>query len=149
VSPLSYQSEAPFLVAAYSGLTGVDTYYWFALGEPGYDRTLTKFQVANPAIMGGFPAAALMFRKDYVKRGETVLHEERRLDDMWQMRSPLLAEEEGFDPNRDAGAIPKESSIKTAVNPLAFLVGPCEVKYDGDPGKNRVADLSKYIDEKA
>lgn len=149
VSPLSYQSEAPFLVAAYSGLTGVDTFYWFALGEPGYDRTLTKFQVANPAIMGGFPAAALMFRKDYVKRGDTVLHEERRLDDLWQMRSPLLAEEEGFDPNRDAGAIPKESSIKTAVSPLAFLVGPCEVKYDGDPGKNRVADLAKYIDEKA
>jgi hypothetical protein len=63
------------------------------------------------------------------------------------MQSTLLAEEEGFDPNRDANSVPKESSVRQAVNPLAFLVGPVEVKYDGDPAKNRVADLSKYIDE--
>jgi hypothetical protein len=147
VSPMSYQAEAPFLVAAYSSLSGVDAYYWFAIGEPGFDRGLTKFQVANPAIMGGFPAAALLFRRGYVRRGDAAVHEERRAEDLWQLRSTLLAEEEAFDPNRDAGAIPKESSVKTAVNPLAFLVGPVEVKYDGDPGKNRVADMAKYIDE--
>ena len=32
------------------------------------------------------------------------------------------------------------------VDPLAFLVGPVEVKYDGDPAQTRVADLSQYID---
>jgi hypothetical protein len=63
------------------------------------------------------------------------------------MQSTLLAEEGGFDPNRDANSVPKESSVRQAVNPLAFLVGPVEVKYEGDPAKNRVAELSKYIDE--
>ena len=33
VPPLGYQSEGPFLVAAYQSLTGVDIYYWFAMGE--------------------------------------------------------------------------------------------------------------------
>ena len=33
-----------------------------------------------------------------------------------------------------------------AIDPLAFLVGPVEVKYDGDPSKTRIADLSKFID---
>ena len=31
---------------------------------------------------------------------------------------------------------------------MAFLVGPVEVKYDGDPANNRVVDLSKFIDTK-
>jgi hypothetical protein len=32
------------------------------------------------------------------------------------------------------------------VDPLAFLVGPVEVKYEGDPAKSTVVDLKKYID---
>ena len=41
---------------------------------------------------------------------------------------------------------PDPARRRTAVDPLAFLVGPVEVKYDGDPSKNRVVDLSRYID---
>ena len=33
VPPLGYQSEAPFLAAAYQSLTGVDAVFWFATGE--------------------------------------------------------------------------------------------------------------------
>ena len=33
VPPLGYQSEGPFLVAAYQSLTGVDVFYWFGTGE--------------------------------------------------------------------------------------------------------------------
>ena len=33
VPPLGYQSEGPFLVAAYQSLTGVACYYWFATSE--------------------------------------------------------------------------------------------------------------------
>ncbi|MCW8129438.1 MAG: hypothetical protein KIS92_03560, partial [Planctomycetota bacterium] len=149
VQPLQYQSEGPLLVAAYSCLTGFDSYYWFALGEVGYDRTVNKWQAANPAIMGGWPAAAMLFRKGYVKKGEAAVHEERKLEDIWNLRSTVLAEEESFDPNRDTGAFPKESSVKQAAHPLAFLVGPVEVVYGGDPAKSKIADLGKYIDDNA
>lgn len=104
--------------------------------------------MANPCILGGFPAAALIYRQKYIRCGKPVFHEERRLDDIWQTKSTLLAEEEAFDPNRDAGAIPQESPVKTAVNPLAYLVDPVEVKYGGDPARNTVDDLSRFIDER-
>jgi hypothetical protein len=35
------------------------------------------------------------------------------------------------------------------VNPLAFLVGPVQVKYDGDPKKTTVANLKPFINETA
>jgi len=146
VPPMSYQAEGPFLVAAYSSLTGIDGYYWFALGQTGYDKTIGKWQAANPAIMGGFPAAALLFRKGYVKRGEPAVHEERALNDMFDLRSPIICEEAGYDVNRDSGNLSPASSIKQGVKPLAYLVGPVEVKYGGDPAKSKVVDLAKYFD---
>jgi hypothetical protein len=149
VSPLSHQSEGPFLVAAYSALTGVDAYFWFAVGRVGYDPTIEKWQVSNPAILGGFPAAALLFRKGYVRKGEPVVREVRSLEDLWQRRPPRICEDAAFDPNRDAGSSGRRSDIEGGITPLAFLAGPVEAVYGGDPSETRVADLSKLIDERA
>jgi hypothetical protein len=147
VPPMSYQSEAPFLTAAYSSLTGFDILYWFAMGQVGYDRTVNKWQVATPSFLGGFPAASLLFRKYFVKQAEPVVHEERAMNDIWTLRSTVIGEEESYDPNRSSGYLPKEVNMKGGVNPLAFLVGPVEVKYGGDPAKTTAVDLSKYIDD--
>jgi hypothetical protein len=147
VPPMSYQAEAPFLTAAYSSLTGFDILYWFAMGNVGYDRTVNKWQVACPASMGGWPASSLLFRRGYVRKSEPAVHEERALEDIWSLRSTVIGEDESFDPNRSAGHLPKEVHLKGGVNPLAFLVGPVEVKYGGDPAKTTTVDLTKYIDE--
>jgi hypothetical protein len=161
VSPLAFQSEGPFLVAVYESLTGVDAYYWFTADAVDYklephfpyqqvkgQQPLLKWSSSIPTILGGFPADALLFRKGYVKQGEPVVHEERTLESMWSRETPIIAEDPAFDPNRDkakpVAARPGQKS--TAVDPLAFLVGPVEVKYEGDPSKNRVVDLSRYID---
>ncbi|HVR83863.1 MAG TPA: hypothetical protein VMU54_06085, partial [Planctomycetota bacterium] len=147
VPPMSYQAEAPFLTAAYSSLTGFDILYWFAMGNSGYDRTINKWQVACPASMGGWPASSLMFRRAYVRKADPVVHEERALEDIWSIRSTVIGEEESFDPNRHTGHLPKEVNLKGGINPLAFLAGPVEVKYGGDPAKTTAVDLTKYIDE--
>jgi hypothetical protein len=160
VNPEGYQSEGPFLMAAYQSLTGVDTFYWFAAGgTPEYDSNpyftflnlngqhpLNKWTCATPELMGNFPANALLFRLGYVKQGEPAVHEERSLNDMWQRNTPILAEDRTFDPNRNAGNTRGESNLQKGVDPLAFLVGPVEVKYGGDPAKDSVVDLSRYID---
>ena len=148
VPPRSYASEGPLLVAAYSALTGVDAYYWFSLGEVGYDRTVGKWQCATPSVMGGWPAASFLFRNGLVKRGAPVVHEERAMEDLWELRAPLLAEEAGYDPNRDTQISPR-SNIKTTVDPNAYLVGPVEVVYGGDPAKSTVMDLKPFIDPEA
>lgn len=147
VPPQSHQSEGPFMVAAYSSLTGVDVYYWFSLGQIGFDPTLNKWQAGSPCIMGGWPAASLMFRMGYIKQGAPVVHEERALADMWDLRPPIIAEDESFDPNRYEGNFGKLSNIQKGVNPLAYLVGPVEVKYSEKPAASKVIDLTKYIDE--
>ncbi|HEY3413092.1 MAG TPA: hypothetical protein VGM51_08540 [Armatimonadota bacterium] len=150
VAPSLYQSEGPFLTAAYQSLTGVDAFYWFSDGDSAEWRQpdgpwAVKWAINTPMQLGQFPAAALLYRKGYLKRGATTVHEERALEDLWQRRTPIIAEASGFDPNRDAGDIAPRSGVRTGVDALAFLVGPVEVTYGGDPAKSRVIDLKPYI----
>lgn len=156
VAPNGYQSEGPFLTAAYESLTGVDISYFFADGDVPewqppfiplpWNPPTGKWAIATPMQLGQFPAAALLFREGYLQRGKPVVHEERSLEDLWYRRSPLVAEEAGYDPNRDSGGLPERSAVKTTVDPLAFLVGPVEVKYGGDPAKSTAVDLKPYVD---
>ena len=60
---------------------------------------------------------------------------------------PIIAEDAGYDPNRDKANLSKESNVKDGVNPLAYLVGPVVVKYAGDPSKSRAVDLGPYLKE--
>jgi hypothetical protein len=100
--------------------------------------------------MGMWPANALAFRKGYVMQAkEPVVHEERSLDNMWSRTVPIITESGKFDPNRDKGEFAPTSPVKQQVDPFAFMVGPVEVKYGGDPAKTRVADLTPYINKEA
>jgi hypothetical protein len=155
VPPLSHQSEGPFLVAAYQSLTGVDAYFWFATGEEdwrqpgsanGFLPSEGKWVCATPMLMGQWPAAALMYRLGYIRQGAPVVSEQRPLADLWQRRMPIIAEDAGYDPNRDQAGRPKESNVKKGVNPLAYLVGPVVVKYRAEAAQDRVEDLTQFID---
>jgi hypothetical protein len=150
--PNLYQSEGPLMIAAYSALGGVDGYCWFTSGSREWDVAqwpwgkMYKWSGNVPMQTGQFPAAALMYRSGYLKAGAAAVHEERAYDDMWNEAMPIIAEEAGYDPNRDS-AIPQKSAVKTTVDPLAYLVGRVEVVYGGDPAKSTVVDLAKYIDK--
>ena len=155
VPPLSHQSEGPFLVAAYQSLTGVDAYFWFQTGEQdwrqpgsanGFMPSEGKWVCATPMLMGQWPAAALMYRLGYIKQGAPVVSEQRTLAGLWQRRMPIIAEDAGYDPNRDKDNRSKESNVKEGVNPLAYLVGPVVVKYGEESAPSQVADLTRYID---
>jgi hypothetical protein len=160
-NPMSHQSEGPLLMAAYQSLTGMNSYYWFVCMSPEYDtdpyfnfiningsHAEFKWTCTKPEIMGMFPAAALIYRKGYIKPSpQPAIHEERSLDDMFAEKPPLISEDASFDPNRFAGQTgSEESNIKNGINPLAFLVGRVEVKYNGIPTKSSAVDFSKYID---
>jgi hypothetical protein len=156
VPPLGYQSEGPFLVAAYQSLTGIDAYYWFATGEEawrqpgsanGFLPSEAKWVCATPMLMGQWPAAALMYRRGYIAQAAPVVREQRSLDDLWHRRMPIIAEDPGYDPNRDGANRGKESNVKNGVNPLAYLVGPVMAKYSADPAASLVADLGQSIHE--
>ncbi len=162
VHPNLYQTEGPFLAAAYMGLNGVDSLYWFHLGAPTYRRDLRrkfwhvkpgdtgfaihKWTGSVPQQAGMFPANALIHRLGYVRRGEPVVHEERSLEEMWRRERPAITETETFDPNRDVQDLRYSERESLNVSRLAFLVGPVETVFEGNPARTRVADLSPYID---
>jgi hypothetical protein len=157
--PLAYESEGPFLVAAYGGLTGVGPYYWFSADRPGYcldpyfpyhtfpdgQKGFFKWSL-HPGTQAQFPAAALLYRKGYVRASAPVVREERPLADLFDRKTPLLWEGRSFDPNRMT-KFAEGAEGKGALDPLAFLVGRVEVAY-GKGGKSTSADLGKYIDPK-
>ncbi len=158
VPPLGYQSEGPFLVATYQSLTGVDVFYWFGTGEaewsnqdraPWDSASRAKWAIGNPMVLGQFPAAALLFRKHYLNEGNCVVEEFRSLDEIWKRVPPLLAEDPGYDPNRDVGDTARRSAAARGIDPLAFLVGPVKVHWSAQPAKAKVVDPGKFIDPKA
>ncbi len=149
-NPNLYQSEAPFLVAAYGSLTGLSGYYWFATGSaPEYEPPpMGKFPVAQPMIAGMFPAAALIYRKGYLQQARAVIHEERATGDLWARKLPVICEDAAFDPGRDSRDRSGQGPSAARADPLSFLVGRVEVRLGGDPSKTSIADMSPWIDRK-
>jgi hypothetical protein len=155
VPPMAYQAEAPLLVAGYQSLTGIDAYFWFSNIDEGFAPpqsangflpSLQKWSFNSPELLGGFPAAALLYRKEYVKRGDPVVVEHRSLNDLWERRTPIITEAPTYDPNRDSGDVAPASSVKSGVDPAAFFVGPVQLVPDSDAAQTTVADLQPYID---
>jgi hypothetical protein len=176
VNPNLYQSEGPFLTAAYMSLTGLDGYVWFVCG-PGYGdppggRTPAtdaapddmrggygavlyrrsgpprKWEVAQPMLAGMFPAAAIAYRQGYISQADPVVREQRRLDNVLRRAPPSICEGTGFDPNRDKGdqVIPPGGN---RVDPYAFLVGPVTTRYSDQTERTCAEDLSQFIDRDA
>ncbi|GAB4468876.1 MAG: hypothetical protein OHK0029_41390 [Armatimonadaceae bacterium] len=158
VMPNGYATEGPFLIAAYQSLTGVDAYYWFVTGDEawtppqsanGFLESQAKWPIGTPDVMGTFPAAVLMYRQGYIREGEPAVVEHRALSDLWQRRTPVIAETASFDAIRDAGNLAPSSSIRTPVPVEAFYVGPVVTVFGSDPAKSKAVDFQKYIDPKA
>ena len=158
VPPKSYQSEGPFLVASYQSLSGVDVFYWFCTAEaewsnhdrsPGDSPARTKWTIATPMVLAQFPAAALLFRQGYLKEGQPVIDEHRSLREIWERVPPVLAEDPGYDPNRDSGGAARRSAHIGSIDPLSFLVGPVKVHYDSQKAPTQVTDVSQLIDHKS
>ncbi|MCU0247288.1 MAG: hypothetical protein MUC42_11980 [Bryobacter sp.] len=156
VMPNGYATEGPFLISAYSSLNGIDGFFWFNTGDEewtppqsanGYLASQQKWMFAHPDMLGMFPAAALMYRRFYLKPGDPVVLEERSLQDMYQRRTPIIAEAASYDPVRDAGDIAPTSNVQAGTDPLAFFAGPVRVVFGGEPENTGVADLSQYIKE--
>jgi hypothetical protein len=69
IAPSKYQTEGPFLTAAYGSLTGIDTLIWQSIGSSEWQNSADgKWHQGTPQTLGQFPAAALMFRNGYIKK---------------------------------------------------------------------------------
>ena len=160
--PNLYQSEGPFLAAAYQSLSGLDAVCWFSATDaewaldprfPWADirgmKPMFKWSCSTPMLQGMFPANALIYRRGYVKQGETVVHEERPLADLWDRKPPVVDDNEIYGVGRAAS----EADLRTPrrddgrVSRAAFLVGRVEsvLGDDADPERTKTADLGPHV----
>ena len=136
--PMSYQAEGPFLVSNMQSLNGVDIVYWFTASLPqweqpasanGFFPSVRKWTTQTPMIFGQFPAAALSFRNGYVDSANTVLHEVRYLDDLYQRAPAKIHETSGLDPNRRSALLHFFTKNNESVSNRVFLAGPVTLEY--------------------
>ena len=164
--PNLYQAEGPFLAAAYQSLSGLDAVCWFSATDTEWAldprfpwveirgmNPLFKWSCSTPMLQGMFPANALLYRRGYLKAGETVVHEERPLDDLWDRKPPAVDDNEIY----GIGKAASEAELTASdvpdgrVSRAAFLVGRVEsvIGEKANPKRTNTADLSSNVNSDA
>lgn len=147
--PNRFRAEFPVLCAAYGALQGSDGFFFFALSGPFWQRTLSKFAIQTPTVMGQFPACALIYRKGLLKTADTVVKVEAKLADLFALKGVPVRAPINLDELRakdiPAGGRAKAEQIE-AIDPLAFFVGRVLLNISEQGGTSEIADLSRYID---
>jgi hypothetical protein len=137
VPPNDFAAEGPWLAAVVGSAFGLAGYAWFTTADEGfaaprsangYLPSLAKWNLATPEVLGSFPAAAIVFRRQLVPRTAPFSVVRRSLDDLWQRRVPPLVESPGFEPNRDRAA-----ATDSAASGVAPWRGPAWMLFDGAP----------------
>ncbi len=158
-NPNLYQTEGPFLIAAYQSLGGVDAVFWFSATDPtwildarrmfwkvGDSYAIDKWSCSTPTLMGMFPASAVLFRKGYLEEAPVVVHEERSLESLWRREPALIDDNEIYGVSRESDECRTPRRADGRVSRAAFLIGRVESVLGGDPSKTRVSDLTPFLD---
>lgn len=151
--PNRYRSEAPIYYAAYGALQGSDAIVHFAFDgarwsvKPGY--FMQPWTLCSPAMLGQFPATALLYRKGLVQTGETVVNLNLKLNDLLNLQGTPLPQDALLDELR-LKDVKGTSTLKPGelIDPLVHYVGRTNVNITQEGGASTLSDLSKFIDRK-
>jgi hypothetical protein len=157
-NPNLYQTEGPFLIAAYQSLGGVDAVFWFSANEPTWSldprrlfwpvndsHALEKWSCSYPTLMGMFPANAVLYRKGYLAEGPVIVHEERSLEDLWERRPAPIDDNEIYGVSRETAECESTRLPDGRISRAAYLVGRVETVLGGDPARTEVADFASSL----
>ena len=149
--PNRFRTEGPLLTAAYGVLNGLDAAIWNATDETGWAAMLDKFTISDPAILGQFPAAALIFRQGLLRQAESVARLYRSDQELFQLRPARISGVPSLDtlrqtdlPARKQGADHQQSDI---LDPLSLLVGPVDFTLGGEHSaqSDQITDIGPWL----
>jgi hypothetical protein len=151
--PNRYRSEAPLYYAAYGALQGSDCIVHFALDginwsvKPGY--FMQPWTIATPAMMGQFPAAALIYRKGLVSEGRLMVDLNLKVDDILDLKGTPMPQDAALDDLRLKDLAQQAGPrVGQLIDPLVHYVGRTNVYFRDAPAPSNVAELGSYIDRK-
>jgi hypothetical protein len=151
--PNRYRPEAPLYFAAYGALQGSDSIVHFAFDgsdwsvKPGY--FMQPWTLMTPAMMGQFPAAALIYRKGLVAEGDLLADLNLSLKDLLDLKGTPLPQDAAFDELR-AKDVPRGTTLRpgNVIDPLVHYAGRTNLNFTtkGKGGPQILKDTSHLID---
>ncbi len=151
--PNRYRSEAPLFYAAYGALQDSDAIVHFALDtaawsvKPGF--FMQPWTLMSPAMMGQFPAAALIYRKGLVATGDLLVDLNLKVGDLLDLKGTPLPQDAALDELR-LKDVPKGTTLKpgNVIDPLVHFAGRTNVNFTDRGGPPKLKDLKPFIDRR-
>jgi hypothetical protein len=152
--PNRFRSEAPLYFAVYGSLQHSDAIIHFALDsgtwavKPGY--FMQPWTLMTPAMMGQFPAAALMFRRGLVTTGAMVAEINLNRDSLLHLGGTPLPQDAALDELR-LKDVPTGTEYKAGsrLDPLLHYAGRVDVKFTTGPASVHMGPVKGLVDHAA
>lgn len=152
--PNRFRSEAPLYYAAYGALQDSNAIIHFALDgaqwsvKPGF--FVQPWTLSTPAMLGQFPAAALIYRQGLVTPGAVLAEVALNTGDLVHLKGTPLPQDAALDELR-LKDVPQNAQAKPGqrLDPLLHYAGKSQVQFTDNTGTVRAADLSGLIDHNA
>ncbi len=141
--PNRYRSEAPLFFACYGALQDSDAIVHFALDGMGWNVKpnywMQQWTLATPAMMGQFPAAAILYRQGLVKTGPVVAEVQLNRADTLRLAGTPLPQGASLDELR-AKDLPKglPTTAEQRIDPLLHFVGQTRVNFSEAPSDAKI-----------
>jgi hypothetical protein len=149
--PNRYRSEGPLYYACYGALQDSNCIVHFSLDGSGWwvkpQYFMQPWSLMSPAMMGQFPAAALIYRESLISAGDELVHLNLKIQDAENLKGTPLPQDAAFDELR-ARDIPPGGTIPPGqvIDPLVHYAGRTTVDFTEQGGPSRIADLRPLID---
>ena len=149
--PNRYRSEAPLFYAAYGALQDSDAIVHFALDtvtwsvKPGF--FMQPWTLMSPAMIGQFPAAALIYRQGLVSTGDLLVDLNLKVGNLLDLQGTPMPQDAALDELR-LKDVPKGTMLRpgNVIDPLVHFAGRTNVRFSDQGGTAKLKDLSPYID---
>ena len=159
VSPLGYQSEGPFLVAAYqasdrrgpvllvlAATRRLMVESLLRLAEPSPTARRASSSGRCTPAPGPVPGRRLCCTaRDTSSRSEPVVHEDRSLQELWDRRAPVARRGPNFRPQPQTGVRRGTSRARPPSTRSRSWSAGSRSSTAADPHRTKVVDLAKYI----
>jgi hypothetical protein len=152
--PNRYRTEAPLFYAVYGALQDTDSVVHFALDGVDWQVKprffMQPWTLATPAMMGQFPAAALIYRQGLVKEGEVMAGVQIPLEDAYALKGNPLSVQANLDELRKTDLKPgSKGQGAGSIDPLIHLVGRTRITIAEKVDKTTLQKLENFVDPQA
>jgi hypothetical protein len=142
--PNRFRSEAPLYFAAYGAMQDSDAIVHFSFDGARW-RVKPQFwmqpwTLMTPAMMGQFPAAALIYRRGLVAPGAVVAEVDLNRADLLRLRGTPLPQDAALDELRLKDVPQNSGELKPGqrLDPLLHYAGRTVVRFTNGPGAVRI-----------